>query len=144
MTSSQKRKSDPQITCMAGEFLVAGKLSKLGLQVSVTLGNAKSIDLLAYNPSTGKNFNIQVKTLRMRNCFPIRKEAIHANHIYVFVILNRPDESEDFFILRGQAILDDINRFYGSTYDGKKTSPMPAMNYGPLKAFRDNWEEFDK
>ena len=54
---------------MAGEFLTAGKLFKLGLQAAVTLGNAKSIDILAFNPKNEKNYNVQVKTNRAKNCF---------------------------------------------------------------------------
>lgn len=139
----KKTRSDSQVSGMAGEFLVAGKLFKRGLQVSVTLGNAKSIDLLAYNPKTKRNFNVQVKTLRFKNCFPIRKENVTANDFYIFVILNKADQDEEFFILPGQTILDNINHFFGTCYTGEKPSTFPAINYGPLKEFKNNWTLFD-
>jgi hypothetical protein len=51
MTDKAKRpRVDGQITGMAGEFLVAGKLFKRRMQVSVTMGNAKAIDLFVHNP----------------------------------------------------------------------------------------------
>jgi hypothetical protein len=142
MTKAQQRKrADSQLSGMAGEFLVAGKLFKRQLQVSITLGNAKSIDLFVYNPKTNRTFNVQVKTLRSKNCFPIRKENIKASDIYVFVILNQDGQDEDFFIMHGKTILNNIDHFFGSSY--KKAKSFPAINYGPLKEYKDNWTVFD-
>jgi hypothetical protein len=135
---------DSQKSGMAGEFLVAGKLFKLGYQVSVTMGNAKAIDLFVHNNRTDRTFNVQVKTLRKKNCFPLRKEDINPNDIYVFVILNGPDQNEDYFIISGDTILANITTFFGMSYAKKTPSNMPAVNYGPLKEFRDKWEIFDQ
>jgi len=38
---------DKNTSHLAGEFLVAGELSRRGYPVSITMGNAKSIDILA-------------------------------------------------------------------------------------------------
>ena len=145
MTETAKRpRPDPQITGMAGEFLTAGKLFKLGYQVSVTLGNAKGVDLLVYNQRTDRTFTVQVKTLRAKNCFPMKRENLEADHLYVFVLLNGPAEAEEFFIVPGRTIMKDINRFLGTSYKHDNPSTFPAINYGPLKEFKDNWEEFEK
>ena len=145
MTDKHKRpRVDGQITGMAGEFLVAGKLFKRRIQVSVTMGNAKSIDLFVHNPRTDRTFNVQVKTLRTKNCFPMRRENLKPGHVYVFVILNRDDQDEQFFIVLAKTILNDINRFFGSSYSREGPSTFPAVNYGPLKEFEDNWELFEK
>lgn len=144
MKNAKKRKrADPQLSGMAGEFLVAGKLFKRGLQVSVTMGNAKSIDLFVHNTKTDRTFNVQVKTLRSKNCFPMRKENIRENDIYVFVILNKFDQDEEFFILPGKTIQKDINGFFGTSYTRETPSTFPAVNYGPLKEFKNNWSVFD-
>jgi len=137
-------RTDGQITGMAGEFLVAGKLFKRKLLVSVTMGNAKAIDLFVHNPKTNKTFAVQVKTLRGKNCFPIRKEKIIPNYTYVFVILNHDEQDEEYFIIPGKMILKDINLFFGTSYRKEKPSIFPAINYGPLKPFRDNWSLFEK
>lgn len=145
MTGKPKRaRVDGQLTGMAGEFLVAGKLFKRRMQVSVTMGNAKAIDLFAHNPRTDRTFNVQVKTLRQKNCFPMRRENVKASHIYVFVILNGDDQNEQFFIVPGRIILKDINHFFGTSYTKEKPSTFPAVNYGPLKEFEENWEVFGK
>ena len=76
-----KKSCDGQLSIMAGEFLTVGKLFKRGYQASVTFGNAKAIDVFVYNPETNKSFNVQVKTLWQKNCFPIKKESINPDHI---------------------------------------------------------------
>ena len=136
-------RADSQLTAMAGEFLTAGKLFKRGYQVAVTMGNAKAIDMFVHNPKTDRTFTVQVKALRQKNCFPIRKEAIKPDHIYVFIILNLNSPSEDYHILWGKTILKDVNKFFGTSYTREKPSPLPAINYGPLKEFKDNWLLFD-
>lgn len=143
MAIIKKIRADGQLSGMAGEFLVAGKLFKRGLQVAVTMGNAKAIDLFVQNSQTGKTFAVQVKTLRAKNCFPMKKENIRANDIYVFVILNEADANEDFFIVPGQVLLNDVNRFFGSCYTKEPYTNVPAINYGPLKEYKDNWGIFE-
>jgi len=145
MTDKSKRHhTDGQLSGMAGEFLVAGKLFKRRMQVSITMGNAKAIDLFVLNPRTNRTFVVQVKTLRSKNCFPMRRENVNSEHVYVFVMLNQDDQEEQFFIVPGNTILSDINRFFGASYTKEKPSPIPAVNYGPLKQFEDNWKLFEK
>jgi hypothetical protein len=129
---------------MAGEFLTLGKLFKRGLQASVTFGNAKAVDVLVYNPDTDKNYSVQVKTVREKNCFPIKKSDIHRDHIYVFVILGKFTAEEQFYIIKGGDILDDVDTFFGGSYRNGKVSNVPTVNYGPLKKYQDNWMLFDK
>ncbi|MGZ4873122.1 MAG: hypothetical protein ACXV99_14625 [Candidatus Angelobacter sp.] len=136
---------DFQTTGMAGEFLTVGKLFKRGYQAAVTFGNAKGIDVLVHNPSTDHTFAVQVKTLRGKNCFPIRKESLKTEHVYVFIVLNKFEAAEDFFIVPGKDILAEIDKFFGSSYrNPEKQSSMPAINYGPLKPYKDNWSIFDQ
>ena len=140
---SQQR-IDPQITAMAGEFLTVGKLFKRGYQVSVTFGFAKAIDIFILNPTTNKSFSVQVKTQRRKNNFPMKKENINLDHIYIFVRLNNFKDSEEFFIVPGNEIYSDVDKFFGSSYrDTDKPSKMPAINYSPLDSYRDNWAVFD-
>ncbi|MBN2776524.1 MAG: hypothetical protein JXR36_02710 [Bacteroidales bacterium] len=139
-----KKYIDQQLTGMAGEFLTVGKLFKLGLQASVTFGNAKAIDVLAYNPENNKSYAVQVKTLRKKNCFLLKKENINPDHIFVFIFLNDFEQDETFYIIEGKVILQNIEKFYGSSYrNPEKPSKMPAINYGSLKGFEDNWGVFE-
>ncbi len=139
-----KRKHDSHLTGMAGEFLTVGKLFKRGYQTSITIGNAKAIDVFVYNPQINKSINVQVKTLRHKNCFQLRKEDVKADYIYIFIILHDFEHNEDFFILTGKAILSNVNKFFGSSYKNPDApSSRPAINYGPLKEYKDKWDIFD-
>ena len=136
--------TENQLIGMAGEFLTVGKLFKKGLQAAVTVGNAKAIDILAYNPMNNKNYSVQVKTVKKKNSFLIKEKNINAEHIFVFIILNEVENNEDYFIIKGADILKDVNKFFGATYDKKNPKEMSAINYGPLREYKDNWKEFDK
>src|SRR6266702_3692171 len=109
---------DNQITGSAGEFFVAAELLKRNLQVLLTLGNAKFIDLIAIN-QVDKNltpYQVQVKTLRKGpNCFDLYSPKINRDHIYIFVYLNAIDQKPDYFILKGHELLSDLKHYYGAT-----------------------------
>jgi len=47
---------------IAGEYLVAGELSRRGYVASLTLRNTRGIDILASNKDATKSVGIQVKT----------------------------------------------------------------------------------
>ena len=140
-----RRDTDRQITSMAGEFLTVGKLSKRGYQVSVTMVNAKTVDLFVRNPGTDRIYNVQVKTQRRRNNFPLKRENVCHDHIYVFVRLNKFFDCEEFFVVPGKILRADVNRFWGASYrDPQKPSSRPGVNYGPLAPFKDKWDVFDQ
>jgi len=125
---------DRSMTGLAGELFVAAELLKRGLQTSITFGNAKQIDLLAHNPDTGQTFTIQVKALRAKGYFPIR--AIMPHHIYVFVVLNKPDEAVQYFIVSGRRLLDEPQRF---DYQDPK---FPGLYGRALVEFEGAWTTF--
>lgn len=135
---TKKKRADGQITGLAGELFVAAELLKLGLQTSVTFGNAKSIDLLAYYPETKKNFTVQVKTVRTRNAFPISHDRIESNHAYVFVILNKPGMAVRYFIVPGVLLADEPERFTKWFLDPK----FPGIPPAALEPFEDAWDLF--
>jgi hypothetical protein len=136
----KRGKPNNQLTGMAGEFLVVGQLFKRELQASVTLGNAKGVDVMAFNPETGRQFIVEVKTVRTPNSFIIKSARIHRTHVYVFVVLNAPGEPEDFYVVPGADVADDPQAFFGSSF---VYEDRQAINRGALKQYRDNWKLFD-
>jgi hypothetical protein len=134
--------ADGQITGLAGEFFVAAELLKRGVQVSLTFGNAKAIDLLAHNPKTDRNFTIQVKSLRRKNFFPISRAKINASHVYVFVVLNKPGEDVQYFVVPGQVLAGQPERFTKSFDDPK----FPGFGSSVLEreGFLGGWELFQQ
>ena len=136
-------KFDKQTTGMAGEFLAVGKLFKKGLQVSITFGNAKGIDLFVHNPENGKNYTVQVKTQRNQDNFFLKEKRIKNDIIFIFIILNEFEQNEDFFIVKGSEILKDLKKFYGQTYNNENPSEMSAIRWKSLKEeYKDKWDVF--
>ena len=119
---------------------MAAELLKRGLQTSVTFGNAKAIDLLAHNPTTGKNFTVQVKALRKTNYFPIKHSSINASHIYVFVILNAPGTAVDYFIVPGSVLANEPEKFGRDFHH----PTFPGIRPKSLKTFAGAWHIFEQ
>lgn len=125
-----RQRADGQLTGLAGEFFVAAELLRRGLQVALTLGNAKDIDLFAYHPDTGKRFTVQVKALRTRSVFPIRVRNTARDHVYVFVVPNRPGSPPDYFIVPGVDLIETPDKFSRWLSDPKFPS-IPVTATGP-------------
>jgi len=141
MTVVRKRsRVDGQITGLAGEFFVAGELLKRGLQTSLTIGNAKAIDLFAHHPQTDRRFTVQVKAVRTRNVFPISASRVEREHIYVFVILNKAGDPPTYFVVPGADLAGKSERF-GKGFRDKK---FPGISPALLDEYRDNWSIFDE
>lgn len=134
------KRADGQVTGLAGELFVAAELLKRGLQTSVTFGNAKAIDLLAYNPATNRTFTVQVKSVRKRNAFPISHARVEANHIYIFVILNKPEVAVQYFVVPGALLAHQPERFTKWFTDPK----FPGIPPAALEEFENAWEVFDE
>lgn len=134
------KRADGQVTGLAGELFVAAELLKRGLQTSVTFGNAKAIDLLAFNEETGRTFTVQVKALRKKNFFLLTPDRVKAQHVYVFVLLNKPGEAVEYFVVPGAVLAADPARFSKWFLVPK----MPGIHPNVLQeqGFRDAWHIF--
>lgn len=133
---------DNQITGLAGEYFVAAELLKRGWQVAMTIGNAKSLDLLVTNES-GKNIRVQIKTLRKQpNCFDMHSNKVKFDDFYVFVYLNQIDKQPDYFILKGSEILVDKAGFYGASLN--RLDKRETINHGSLKPHFNKWDKFNE
>jgi len=141
MATENRPRADGQVTGLAGEFFVAAELLKRGLQTSVTFGNAKGIDLFAHNPSTGKTFTVQVKAIRKKNVFPIAHAKINESHTYVFVILHKPGEAVQYFVVPGSTLANERERFSQWFWDPK----FPGISWKVLleQGFENAWEIFN-
>lgn len=135
----KRQRADGQITGLAGELFVAAELLKRGLQTSVTFGNAKAIDLLAFNPATERSFSVQVRAIRRPNVFPIAHHRVSPTHIYVFVVLNKPGVQVQYYVVPGAVLAGDPDRFSKWFKDPK----FPGINVKHLRDFENCWEVFE-
>lgn len=132
---------DGQMTGLAGELFVAAELLKRGLQTSVTFGNAKSIDLLAFNPQIEESFTVQVKAIRKKNVFPIGHKSV--NPLHVFVILNGSEEPVQYFVVPGSVLAQQPERFVLRWFTDTK---FPGINWRILQkeGFENAWHVFQE
>ena len=137
---AKPKRADGQVTGLAGEFFVAAELLKRGLQTSVTFGNAKAIDLLAFNPEIDRTFTVQVKAIRRKNYFPVTHAKVHPKHIYVFVLLNKPGEAVQYFVVPGAVLSAEPERFTKWFTDPK----FPGIHPKTLQeqGFAEAWQLF--
>jgi hypothetical protein len=138
---AKKPRVDGQITGLAGELFVAAELLKRGLQTSVTFGNAKSVDLLAYDPQSKRSFAIQVKALRSKNFFLLSHKKVEPTQVYVFVLLNKPGQPVQYFVVPGEDLHLTPERFSKWFMDPK----MPGIHPKVLAelGYEDAWHVFD-
>ncbi|MBK6835043.1 MAG: hypothetical protein IPG89_12525 [Bacteroidetes bacterium] len=99
-------------TGLSGEYFVAAELLRRGYSVGITMGNAKAIDILA--EKNDKQFIIQVKAIykKKNNGWPIIKDKVHSDHIYVFVNLNGDKMTEpDYFVCTGNETKSKVKQY---------------------------------
>ena len=105
-------KLDSGLTGIAGEYLVAGELSRRGYVASITLRNTKGIDIVATNKDASISVGIQVKASSgSRRGWILNKkgEDFYSDTLfYVFVNLKNIDERSDFFIVPSKVVADYI------------------------------------
>ena len=108
---------------MAGEYFVAAQLQRLGLSASITYGNAKRADVVAFSESSDRVVVVEVKTTRQPKWTFSGRIATKSDKPWVFVYL--PEDSEDpprFFVLTQSdlyAILAPLDEEYCRKYKEK-------------------------
>lgn len=110
---------------VAGEYLVAGELSKRGIIASITLRNTKGMDVLASNSDASKSVGIQVKTtIYPRTEYPSwmltkKAEDYYSDTLfYVFVLLKQGNERPDFYIVPSKEVAEHTKTSHRDWLDG--------------------------
>ena len=105
---------------LAGEFLVAGELSRRGYPVSITMGNAKAVDIYAEigerdEKGEVKAIKIDAKAAQKTRSWPVGK--IDETIYYIFVYLQtkndinkREPTPPQYFVARGEEIKNLVKR----------------------------------
>jgi hypothetical protein len=108
----QTNKLSKGITGIAGEYFVAGELSRRGYMASITLRNNESIDIHASHLESNKIFAIQVKTSQhAKRTWPVGEKAenrVSDNLFYIFVDLKDENERPDYFVVPSKAVARQV------------------------------------
>ena len=128
-------------THLAGEFLVAGELSRRGYPVSITMGNAKSVDI--YAESSKGILKIDAKAGRTKSNWPITKDNVKKDVYYIFVYLQaeqkiKKNDPPEYFIVTGKEIL---SKKLIDTWGERQGIRNLSLN---TKEYKDRWDKFPK
>jgi hypothetical protein len=118
----KRSKLSTTLTGIAGEYLVAGELSRRGYVASLTLRNTKGIDLLVSNADATKSVGIQVKTNQTGKADWILSKKAEAelatNLFYVFVAMRGLDPPGFYIVPRR-----DVSQYVRDTHREWLASP---------------------
>jgi hypothetical protein len=99
---------------VAGEYLVAAELSRRGFIASLTIRNAKGIDILASNLDATKSVGIQVKTNQNGKKYwlmNVKAERIlGTNLFYVFVSLHGENALPRYHVVPSSTVAEYISK----------------------------------
>ncbi|MFP3597237.1 hypothetical protein [Chryseobacterium sp. SIMBA_029] len=133
---------EKQQTGIACEYYVAGELSRLGYNVSLTFGSTKSIDLLVEKDDA--TMAIQVKGIQRTKsiCWNFDKRKVKPNILYVLVNLHadKIDEKPEFFVLTSKEMIDN---FRNTPSNGEKRTYLDYKRIKDILEFKNNWQKID-
>lgn len=140
-----KPKKINSVLCgVAGEYLVAGELSRQGYIASITLRNTKGVDILVSNANATKSAGIQVKTSQGSSKAWIlgqKAEEYHAKTLfYVFVNLNKGN-APDFFVVPSRVVAKSVQESHQKwlAVPGKKGQKHKD---NPMRVFKDSENKY--
>lgn len=96
----------------AGEYFVAGELSRQGVVAALTMSGTDSFDILAVN-QRGEQFAIQVKTTKHEKepwLLGKKDEAIRGGQMYDVFVRLRQTGSPDYYIVPAKTVAEEIAR----------------------------------
>ncbi len=135
-------KGEKVLRGVAGEYLVAGELSKRGYIASITLRNTRGADILATNSEFTKQVAIEVKTDSQNNktwLLSEKADKYYASNIfYIFVKLKGLKERPDFYIVPSKVVADQVREKHIDYYQAKDKNPADY----PMRVFEDEKQKY--
>ena len=130
---------DKNTSHLAGEFLVAGELSRRGYPVSITIGNAKSIDI--YANARERVIKVDAKAGRRKGNWPIAKNSvINKDVYYIFVYLQDENKiknniAPEYFVVSGKEIISkNLVKIWGT----RRGIRYPTLN---TNNYKERWDK---
>ena len=97
---------------LAGEYAVASEICRRNFYAQITLGHLKKTDILVYNPETGKEIRIEVKSKQGKE-WPGIKGINDNQTLLIFVDFENKKDTErpDFYILNAKDWQEFLKNF---------------------------------
>ena len=129
---------------VAGEYLVAGELSRRGWIASLTLRNTRGVDILAKHEELNCSVGIQVKTSNgKRASWILNKKAENMKEpslFYVFVLLMNGGAAQ-FYIVPSSVVAEHTERTHRE-WLGKTNKDGSPHKDSAIRNYRDSEGEY--
>jgi len=130
----KKKQRDTYTTGLAAEFLIMSSLTRLGLEVYLTMGNRKKTDIRVIVPENNVALSVDVKAVRGYSSLVVDNVKASIDHIIVFVIFNEklenPNYMPDIFVVPSMEVASITENFSGR---------LRVMK-GSLTEYKDRWD----
>ena len=133
----------------AGQFFVAGELSRREYVTTMTIGNTPNFDILISTSDGGKQKTIQVKTIQENTKkWPLQEKNEHIsdeNIFYVFVFLNGLAQPS-YHIVPSSVVAEQISTSHrewlaGTSKSGSMRKDNKMRNFlDKNDTYLDNWD----
>ena len=98
-----KERHDSYCTGLAAEHLIMSCLTRLGLEVYLTMGNRKKTDIRVIDPVSLKASSVDVKAVKGYSSLIVNNVKASSDHFIVFVVFNErlsdPSYMPDIFVV---------------------------------------------
>lgn len=139
------KKLTTSLSGAAGQYFVAGELSRRGIIATVTLRNARGIDILASNQSASRTISIQVKTNQLSGkkwLLDKKAEDLFADNLYyVFVNLNGQEGAPTYHVVLSMIVASYVKIRHQNWLAGAKKDGS-ARKDSSMRVFQDNDDEY--
>lgn len=163
MKSKKKKNSkDKILSGIAGEYFVAGELSRRGYIASITLRNTAHVDILASNGKQAINIQVKTKCIERSEVWalggkPLEYKNIKDTIFYVFVAIHSDpnDKKIDYYIISKKELNKKVENSFQKHLlkpreDGKPRTTK-IRNFGmkdfpelQTAKYKDNWNQLFK
>ncbi len=152
---------------LAGEFYVLHRLFLEGYEPTLTLGNAKGVDILVLNTENNKTFKVEVKTTKSKSKWMLteKHEQEDKNLIYCFVFIDLEDKKKkpQTFFVSSKDVAEYTKEKHKKWWSNRKSSTkekhekegkemvsfpirefhFDRLNIGKKENYEDNFELFN-
>lgn len=141
--ATKKSQNDKFRLGMAGEFAVASELLKRGVDVNLTLGNAKAVDLFVYT-SFDEVKRVEVKTSKSKRFvtnFFQKYPSPSSPHPDFWVIVFIDNENVSHFYILTHQEMADVQMKRNNTTKWEYVNGVDNVTLKEIAKFKDQWSK---
>jgi hypothetical protein len=110
-----KQRHDTYTTGMAAEHLIMSALTRLGLEVYLTMGNRKKTDIRVIDAENQRALSIDVKAVKGYSSLVVNNCRASEDHIIIFCIFNErledPTYMPDMYVVPSMELSSITNHY---------------------------------